>query len=463
MKRSIDKAAVLGSGVMGSTIAALLANAGIPTYLLDIVPRELTEKEAKQGLTLESPAVRNRLANNAIKALTKTRPAPLYDNDNVKLITPGNFEDNLDWISEVDWVIEVVVERLDIKKDLLSKVAEKWNPGSIISSNTSGISINKMVEDLPLELRQHFLGTHFFNPPRYMKLLELIPCKDTLPEVMEFMDDFGTRVLGKGVVHAKDTPNFIANRIGTYGMMVTTKAMYEEGLSVEDVDAITGPAMGRPKSASFRTLDLVGLDTFLHVAQNVRDNVDDAAEKEVFTPLSFMEKMVAQGMLGQKSGQGFYKKIKKDGKSEILALDYNALEYRPRQKNKFASIETAKNTPGKVNKIKALLYGEDKAAKFAWKITKQLLLYTAEKAEEIAGDVQAIDNAMKWGFGWELGPFELWDAIGLTKSVERMRAEGESIPALVEKMLSDGKENFYLKKEGRKYCYNMQTGNYEEI
>ncbi|HZK18103.1 MAG TPA: 3-hydroxyacyl-CoA dehydrogenase NAD-binding domain-containing protein [Clostridia bacterium] len=460
MKPKIMRAAVLGAGVMGSTIAAQLANVGIPTYLFDIVPRELTPKEEGKGLTLENPAVRNRLANDSLKMLTKMRPAALYDTDNVNLITPGNFEDHLHYLKDVDWIIEVIVERLDIKKGLLAKVAENIKPGTIVSSNTSGISINKMVEDLPVEFRNYFLGTHFFNPPRYMKLLELIPCKETLPEVMEFIDEFGTKVLGKGVVIAKDTPNFIANRIGTYGMMVTAKTMLEDDLTVEEIDAITGRPMGRPKSASFRTLDMVGLDIFLHVAENVYSNVDDEKEKEEFTPPEFLNKMVEKGLLGAKVRKGFYQKVKKDGKSEILSLDVNTLEYTPRKKASFGSLTNAKNAPGLKNRIKAIIYGDDKAASFAWKVVKKTLLYSADKASDIADSIKAIDDAMRWGFGWDLGPFELWDVMGLKKSVERMRNENEEIPAWIEKMLEDGKETFYSVEDGQKSYYDFKTGDY---
>ncbi|MCL6635318.1 MAG: 3-hydroxyacyl-CoA dehydrogenase [Peptococcaceae bacterium] len=460
--RRINQAAVLGAGVMGAGIAAHLANAGIPTYLLDIVPPELTEEEQKKGLTRESPAFRNRFAQKAKEQLLKASPAPLYLPENAELITPGNLEDHLALLSQADWIIEVVVERLDIKQNLLQKVEQVKKPGSIVSSNTSGISINKMSQGLSAEFRQHFLGTHFFNPPRYMPLLEIIPGKDTLPEIVQFMLDFGSRVLGKGVVLCKDTPNFIANRIGVYGMLATIRAMVDMGLTVEEVDALTGPALGRPKSASFRTLDMVGLDILLHVAKNVYDAVEDPAEKQAFAPPPFLEKMAASRWLGDKTGQGFYKKVKTPKGKEILALDCQTLEYRPRQKARIPSLEAAKQLPGPAQRIKALLAGKDKGARFVWRVTKETLLYTAAKAAEIAGDIKAVDQAMKWGFNWELGPFELWDAIGVAESVARMKAEGDTIPPLVENLLASGKKSFYQKKDGIRYYYDLAGGDYKE-
>ncbi|WRO21721.1 3-hydroxyacyl-CoA dehydrogenase NAD-binding domain-containing protein [Metallumcola ferriviriculae] len=458
----IKSAAVLGAGIMGSTIAAHLANVGIPTYLLDIVPRELTEKEKSQGLTMESPAVRNRLAAGGKQALLKAKPAPLYSKTDVELINVGNFEDDLKVLGEVDWIIEVVVENLAIKKKLFARVDEYRKPGTIVSSNTSGISINAMIEDMPQEFKEHFLGTHFFNPPRYMKLLEIIPAKETKQEVVDFMMHFGERVLGKGVVLAKDTPNFIANRIGTYGLIATAKEMQERGLSISQVDAITGPAMGRPKSASFRTLDMVGLDTFVHVANNVVENTDSAEEKAAFDVPKFMLDMVDKKWLGDKSGQGFYRKERTPKGKQILEIDYNSMDYKPKEKAGFASLEAAKAAPGSsVDKLKMLIYGKDEAAKFAWETAKKALLYTAAKIPEIADDIVSIDKAMKWGFNWKMGPFETWDAIGVEKSVERMKQDGEDLPPLVEKLLAKGYKSFYKKDEGRLYYFDLESGGYK--
>lgn len=460
----IQKAAVLGAGVMGSTIAGHLANVGIPTLLLDIVPKELTAEEKARGLTLESPQVRNRLAMQGKMGLLKAKPAPLYSRENADLITVGNFEDDMERLQEVDWIVEVVVENLAIKKHLLKQVAQYRRPGTIVSSNTSGISINAMIEELPREFREHFLGTHFFNPPRYMKLLEIIPAQETKSEIVDFMMQFAERVLGKGVVLAKDTPNFIANRIGTYGLLVTAREMVRRGLTVSQVDAITGPALGRPKSASFRTLDMVGLDTFVHVANNVYESVAEGEEKEIFKVPDFLKEMVSRKWLGSKSGQGFYKKVKTAKGKEILELDYNTFEYKPRDKRKFTLLETAKNSPGSLaDKLKMLVYGRDEAARFAWETLKKTLLYSAAKIPEIADDIISIDRAMRWGFNWKLGPFEMWDAIGVEKSVTRMTEEGENIPPLVEKLLAGGNTSFYKKENGRLYYFDLTAEDYRPV
>lgn len=451
----IRKAAVLGAGIMGSGIAAHMANVGIPVYLLDIVPRDLPEGAG--------PEQRNSLAQKGLEAAIKSKPAAFYSKNDARLVKVGNFEDHMHWLSEVDWIIEVVVERLDIKKQLLQKVAQHRRPGTIVSSNTSGISINKMVEDLPEEFRQHFLGTHFFNPPRYMKLLEIIPCNDTLPEILEGMVRFGEKVLGKGVVVAKDTPNFIANRIGTYGMLETTRIMLEDGYTVEEVDAISGPAMGRPKSASFRTLDLVGLDTFLHVANNVLENVDDPFEKEAFKVPELLKNMVEKGLLGDKTKQGFYTKKTTEAGKQIYYLNYQTMEYEPLAKPKFASVEQSKNIPGLANQIKNLVNAKDRAGNLAWKTLKKTLLYSARQLGVIADDIPSIDKAMKWGFNWSLGPFEVWDAIGVEASVVRMKEEGEEIPAVVAEFLAKGNKSFYVKNEEGLFCYDFKSQEYKLI
>ncbi|MBP1713975.1 MAG: 3-hydroxyacyl-CoA dehydrogenase NAD-binding protein, partial [Deltaproteobacteria bacterium] len=413
MERKIKKAAVLGAGVMGATIAAHLANVGIPSLMLDIVPNQLTPEEEKKSLTLKHPAVRSRFAINGKQNLLKMRPAALAIPEFASLIEVGNFEDHLSRLAEVDWIIEVVVENLKIKQELLKKVAAVRRPGTILSTNTSGIPVKDICAGMDLEIKQHFLGTHFFNPPRYMKLLEIIPLPETLPEVVKFMADFGERILGKGIVYAKDTPNFIANRIGIFGMLYLMKKMAEDGLSIEEVDAITGPAMGRPKSASFGTTDLVGLDTFVHVAKNLYDNAPNDERREVFKVPDFIEKMIASKWLGAKTGQGFFKRIKTETGKEKLALDYRTMEYRPSQKVKYPSLDAAKTAQGAGNKLKALVYADDRAGQFAWNITSESLLYAAQRIPEIADDLYNIDNAMKWGFNWEGGPFEGWDAIGV--------------------------------------------------
>jgi 3-hydroxyacyl-CoA dehydrogenase len=447
--RQIQKAAVLGSGVMGSGIAAHLANIGIPTLLLDIVPRELTEQEKAKGLTLEDKQVRNRISAGSLQKLLKQKPAPLASKKNLALIEAGNFEDDMEKLKDVDWVIEVVVENLDIKKKVFTDVDKYRKQGSIISSNTSGISVEAMAEGRSEDFRKHFLGTHFFNPPRYLKLLEVIPTKDTDPEVLSFMKTFGEDQLGKGVVEAKDTPNFIANRIGTYGLLVTVREMVKGGYSVGEVDSVTGPMIGRPKSATFRTLDVVGLDTFAHVAKNVYDQVE-GEEKEVFEVPEFMQKMLENGWFGSKSGQGFFLK---QGK-EILELDPQTMEYGPRKKLKTASTEMAKQEKGLANKMKALVYAKDRAGELLWNIFSPVLVYSADLLGTIADDIVAIDRAMKWGFGWEMGPFEAWDALGVEKAISKMESEGKTVPAWVKEMVEKGFTSFYKEEDGRLSYYN---------
>ncbi|WLD92734.1 3-hydroxyacyl-CoA dehydrogenase/enoyl-CoA hydratase family protein [Alkalihalobacillus sp. AL-G] len=442
MTYKIRKAAVIGSGVMGSGIAAHLANVGIPSILLDIVPKELSETEKDKGLTLKDPTVRNRLAASAKQKLLKQKPAPLSSKTHLEMIEVGNLEDDLHKLGEVDWIIEVVVENLHVKKIVFEQVDQYRKEGTIVTSNTSGISINAMAEGRSEDFKAHFLGTHFFNPPRYLKLLEVIPTSETKPQVLQFMSEFAECVLGKGVVEAKDTPNFIANRIGTYGLLVTVQEMVKNGYSVGEVDSVTGPVIGRPKSATFRTLDVVGLDTFIHVANNVHEQVE-SPEKEVFEVPDFMLNMQEKGWIGSKSGQGFFLKQKKNGKSEILELNPETLEYEPRKKLKTASTELSKQAKSVQEKLKALAYADDRAGQLIWSILKPVLLFCAEKTYEIADDIKAIDDAMRWGFGWETGPFETWDAIGLEKSVERMKAEGETIPQWITEMLDSGQNQFY--------------------
>lgn len=451
--RTITKAAVIGSGVMGSGIAAHLANAGIPCLLLDIVPKSLTSDEEKSGLTLEHPKVRNRLAATAVAGLAKASTAPLYTTDFVKRITPGNTEDHLDQLKEADWIIEVVTERLEIKRSILSLIDSVRKEGAIVSTNTSGISVNEMAQDCSEAFRRHFLGTHFFNPPRHMKLLEIIPGHDTDPEITAFMSEFCEKRLGKGVVLAKDTPNFISNRIGTYGLLITLREMIENGYTVEEVDAATGPVLGRPKSATFRTLDLVGIDTFVHVARNVYDSVPEGAEKDAFTVPEVMNELVSRGWIGEKGGQGFYKKVKGEHGSKILSLHISSMEYKASAKISSPSLDAAKASKGARNKIKAFLGTEDRYSELAWNVLKQVLVYAAGKLGEIADSIEDIDNAMKWGFNWELGPFETWDLIGLPASVQRMEAEGMTVPAWVKDWIAAGNESFYQQKDGRLFHY----------
>jgi 3-hydroxyacyl-CoA dehydrogenase len=462
MKQKIKKAAVLGAGVMGSTIAAHLANVGIPSFLLDIVPPELTDAEKKKGLTFQSPEVRNRFAMMGKKRVQESSPAALYWKEDAGLLTIGNFEDHLSWVSQADWIIEVVIEELNAKRELFKKLFPFLKEGVVISSNTSGISIQKMCEGFSRDFEERFLGTHFFNPPRYMKLLEIIPAKSTSKAVVERMVDVGEKILGKGVVFAKDTPNFIANRIGAFAMTTVIKTMVEDGYRIEEVDQITGPAMGRPKSATFRTADLVGLDVMAHVTKNLLENLPEK-ERTYFQAPSFLQQMVKNQWLGQKTKQGFYKRVKGEGKEGTLVLDYEKLDYRPQEKVNLPSVEMGKNIDDVRERIKAVVTSPDRGGQFAWKILKKTLLYSAEKIPEIADDVVNIDRGMKWGYNWELGPFEQWDAIGLKSSVKRMEKEGEKIPPLVDKLLSKGYSSFYEKKEGHLSYFDLGASQYQEI
>ncbi len=444
MVLTINKAAVIGSGVMGAGIAAHFVNIGIPTLLLDIVPSVLTEEERKKGLTLDDKQVRNRISTASIQKLLKQKPAPFTSKENIALLKAGNLEDDLNNLKEADWIIEAVVENLAVKQQVFEKIDQYRRPGSIVSSNTSGISVERMAEGRSDDFRRHFLGTHFFNPPRYLKLLEMIPAKDTAPEVLSFMKKFGEDVLGKGVVTAKDTPNFIANRIGTYGLLITLREMLKGGYSVGEVDSVTGPLIGRPKSATFRTLDVVGLDTFVHVAGNVYDQVE-GAEKDVFQVPEFMNWMLEKGWLGSKTGQGFFLKKGKD----ILELNPHTLEYGPRKKLITPAVELSKQEKGLEKKLKTLLFADDRAGKLLWNIFSPVLLYSAELLGTIADDIISIDRAMRWGFGWELGPFETWDALGLEKSVQKMKDQGLEVPVWISEMLAMGFTSFYQEDNGQ--------------
>jgi len=460
--RKIRSAAVLGAGTMGAGIAAHLANIGIPCLVLDIV-LPMTEEEKQAGVSPDDRKFRDKLAIRGIENLKKARPSPLYESDDVALLTPGNLDDDLEKIAGVDWVIEVVAENMAIKKGLYARIEKCWKPGTIITTNTSGLSINEMVADCSPGFRKYFLGTHFFNPPRYMKLLEIIPGQDTDPAIVEFMKDFADRVLGKGVVMAKDTPNFIGNRIGVYGLMSTVGAMLELGMSVEEVDAVTGPALGRPKSATFRTLDLVGLDIFLNVARNVGEKVTEPWEVEIFKPPSFLQEMLDRRWLGDKTGQGFYKKVKADGKKEIMSVNLTTMEYAPQQKARFKSLEAAKAAGSVPERLKVLVNSDDKAGQFAWLILRDLLCYAALKAEEIADDVVNVDKAMCWGFNWEIGPFAIWDALGVRETAERIKKDGKAVPPLVQQMLAAGYDTFYKKENYKRLFYDFRTKTYQPV
>jgi len=464
MKRVIKRCGVIGAGVMGATIAAQLANVGIETLLLDIVLPELTDDDRKKGITKESKEFRNKLAQQGLQIALKSRPASFYLPENAGLITLGNMDDEITRLRDVDWIIEVVVERLDIKKSVFEKVEEVLRPGTIITSNTSGISARAMCEGRSENFRKHFAVTHFFNPPRYMKLLELVPGPDTIPEVIEILAETCEKMLGKGVVYAKDTPNFVANRIGTYSMLYVIQTMIDLGLTIEAVDDLTGPIIGHPKSASFRTADLVGLDTLVHVAENVYEGAPDDEKREMFKTPDFVKKMIEKKMLGEKSGQGFYKKSKDaEGKKVILSLDYNSLDYSPQKKVRLASLEAARAISGVSQRIKSLYWAEDQAGQFTFRQVNETIIYAANRIPEIADDIVNIDNAMKWGFAWKLGPFEVWDAIGVKKSVMKMKDSGYQIPSWVQEMLDSGREAFYKREAGKLYFYDLFSKEYKEI
>jgi len=432
MALQIRRVAVLGAGVMGQGIAAHLANAGIHSVLFDMVPRDLPEG-----------GDRNALAKQGIKNALKASPAAFYTKSFSERITPANYDDNAELLKDCDLIIEVVVERMDVKKIIFDWVEKNRRAGSIVASNTSGLALGEMTANMPEEMRQHFLVMHFFNPVRYMRLLELVSGPETLPEVTAAVAHFGERTLGKGIVYAKDTPNFIANRIGTYGLCAIFGHMERLGLSVEAVDAVFGKAMGRPKSAVFRTADLVGLDTLAHVIGTVYEGCPDDEEREVFKVPSWLQALIDKGALGGKSGQGFYKKIKVDGKSNILAVDIKTGEYREKEKVRFASTGEARKKDNPADSMKVMVNGEDEAAQLAWAATADVLLYSANRLGEIADDIVNIDRGLRWGFAWDMGPFEGWDAMGVRSTVERMRAEGRSIPSWVDAMLESGRENFY--------------------
>jgi 3-hydroxyacyl-CoA dehydrogenase len=457
----IEKAAVLGAGTMGAQIAAHLANAGVPTLLLDIVPREVTPEEQAKGLTLENKQVRNRIARGGLEAAKNAKPAAFFTPDFASLVTTGNFDDDLEKIKDCDLIVEAVVEKLDIKRSLFEKVEQHRRPGSIVASNTSGIPIHLLAEGRSDDFKQHFLGTHFFNPPRYLHLVEIIRTEWTKPEVSCFLFGFLDQRLGKGVVSAKDRPNFIANRIGTFGALHTIKTMLDDGYSIEEVDKMTGPAVGRPKSATFRTFDLVGLDVFHHVIKNLYEALPEDEERDMFVVPDVLAKMVERGLLGNKTKSGFYKKQKGEGdKREIWTLDTATLDYRPSEKVKLPSLDMAKNIDDVAERLKTLTWGKDRVGAFLWKTMTRTLIYSAKRIPEIADNVVDVDRAMRWGFSWELGPFEAWDAIGVEKSVARMKEEGMTVPSNVEQMLASGATSFYKKENGQQFYFDFAAGKY---
>ena len=464
MKRPINKIAVIGSGIMGSGIACHFANIGVEVLLLDIVPFELNEKEQAKGLTLEDKEVRYRLVNDNLKAALKSKPSPIYSQKFANRISTGNLTDDIHKIKDVDWIIEVVVERLDIKQKVFEQVEKHRKPGTLITSNTSGIPIQFMNEGRSEDFQQHFAVTHFFNPPRYLKLFEVVPGPNCKQEVTDFLMMYGEKFLGKTSVLAKDTPAFIGNRIGIFGIASLFHVVKEMGLTIEEVDKLTGPVIGRPKSATFRTIDVVGLDTLVHTANGVKDNCPEDEMRDIFEIPDFVNKMMENKWLGTKTKQGFYKRVVGEGgKKEILSLDLNSLEYRSKQRAKFATLELTKTIDDVADRFKVLVKGKDKAGEFYRKHLSALFAYASNRIPEITEELYKIDDAMKAGFGWGHGPFQIWDEIGVEAGIEMMKAEGLEPNAWVSDMLAAGSTSFYSVKDGATYAYNIPTKSQEKI
>ena len=455
MKRSIKKVAVLGSGVMGSRIACHFAGIGLQVLLLDMVPKGAEEST--------SPSERNKLVNDALQAAVKSNPSPVFTKEVIKRITTGNFDDQLKDIAGYDWIIEVVVERLDIKQLIYEKVEKFRKPGTLITSNTSGIPIHMLAEGRSEDFKKHFCGTHFFNPPRYLRLLEIIPTPYTDPEITDFLLEYGDLYLGKTTVLCKDTPAFIANRIGVFSIMSIFHIMNQLGLSIDEVDALTGPVIGRPKSATFRTADVVGIDTLVKVAKGVADNCPDDEAKNIFTIPSWLDTVVTNNWLGDKTGQGFFKKIKSASGKEILTLNLQTMEYRARVKPKFASLETAKPIDDLKQRIKMLNSGTDKAGEFYRLFHYSLFSYISHRIPEISDEIYQLDDAMQAGFGWEIGAFETWDTLGVAKTIQAMKAAGFTPSTWVEEMLAAGAESFYKVENGKRMYYDILSKSYKVI
>ena len=457
MKRAIKKIAVLGSGVMGSRIACHFAGVGLQVLLLDIQPKDLGA-EAKK-------ADKNKIVNDALAAAIKSNPSPVYTKDVVKKITTGNFTDNMKDIADCDWVIEVVVERLDIKQSVFTEVEKYRKPGTLITSNTSGIPIHMMAEGRSDDFKKHFCGTHFFNPPRYLRLLEIIPTPHTDTAVVDFLMDYGSLQLGKTTVLCKDTPAFIANRIGVFGMMAIMNAMEKLQLNVDEIDALTGPVIGRPKSATFRTADVVGIDTLVKVAKGVADNCPDDEAKNIFSIPAWLNKMVENNWLGDKTGQGFFKKMPPSpkGEKEIRTLNLATMEYETRQKPKFATLEAAKPIEDLKSRLKALCTGTDKAGEFYRQFHYNLFSYISHRIPEISDELYRVDDGMMAGFGWEIGAFESWDALGVAKTTDAMKAAGFNVAAWVDDMLAAGNTSFYKVENGKRLCYDVASKTYKAL
>ncbi len=464
MKRNINKVAVLGSGIMGSRIACHFANIGLDVLLLDIAPKELTEDETKKGLKLDEKAVKNRIVNSSFQTALKAKPAPLYHKSFVSKIQLGNFNDDLSEISDCDWIIEVVVENLDIKKQLFDKVEKHRKPGTLITSNTSGIPIKLMSEGRSDDFQAHFCGTHFFNPPRYLKLLEIIPGPKTKPEIIDFFMHYGDLFLGKTTVLCKDTPAFIANRIGIYSILKVVETMQKLGLNIDEIDKLTGPVIGRPKSATFRTSDIVGLDTLSKVAGNLYEGLPDDERRDIFKLPDIIDKLEKNNWLGDKTKQGFYKKTKDEkGKTKILTLDLKSLEYKPKQKVKFGTLELTKPIDNIKDRFKVLLGGKDKAGEFYRDSFYGIFQYVSNRIPEVSDELFKIDDALCAGFGWEVGPFDTWDQVGVAKSLAKMEAVGYKPNQWVYDMVESGVESFYTVDNGVRKYYDLASKSYKEI
>ena len=463
-KRRINKVAIIGSGIMGSGIACHFANIGVDVLLLDITPRELNEKEKAKGLTLNDKIVRNRLVNDALNKALNWTPSPIYHQKFANRITTGNLEDDIAKVADTDWIMEVVVERLDIKKQVFENLEKHRTPGTLITSNTSGIPIKFMSDGRSDDFQKHFCGTHFFNPARYLKLFEIIPGPKTSQEVLDFLNNYGEQFLGKTSIIAKDTPAFIGNRIGIFSIMSLFHTVQDMGLTIEEVDKLTGPVIGRPKSATFRTVDVVGLDTLVHVSNGIVENCRNDERLELFKLPEFVQTMMVNKWYGSKSGQGFYKKhVSEDGKKEILSLDLITLKYRSAKKAKFTTLELTKPIDKVIDRFKILVNGKDKAGEFYRKIFAALFAYVSQRIPEISDDLYKIDNAMKAGFGWEHGPFQIWDAIGVDKGIAMIEDENLELATWVKDMLTSGRNTFYNVKDGATYVYNIQNKSQEKI
>ncbi|MFB6258472.1 MAG: 3-hydroxyacyl-CoA dehydrogenase NAD-binding domain-containing protein, partial [Flavobacteriales bacterium] len=463
-EQKIRKVAILGSGVMGSRIACHFANIGLEVLLLDIVPDEPNEKEKAKGLSREDRVVRDRIANESLQNALKGDPSPIYSKSFAGRISTGNFEDDLEELGDYDWILEAIIEKLEIKQELFSKVEEHRRPGTVISTNTSGIPVHMISEGRSEDFKKHFCGTHFFNPPRYLQLLEIIPGPETDPELIEFLMSFGHRELGKKTVQCKDTPAFIGNRIGVYSIMSLFHLADEMGMTVNEVDKLTGPVLGRPKSATFRTCDVVGLDTLVHVADDLKKNCPEDEGNARFEVPDKIRKMVDEGMLGSKSGKGFYKKVKdEEGKSHIYELDLEGFEYQEKSKVSFPSLDKAMQAESLKEQVNALFQGDDRAAEFTRRSLLDLLQYASKRIPGIADRLHQVDDAIRAGFGWKAGPFELWDMIGVKEGIEKMKELDHEPADWVQKMLDNGVESFYKLEGGVRYYYDIEKGQYEKV